>query len=141
MKDEIPVTKAGDPNMAAAIEKAKSTLDGFLAMTRNPSATYKSVSVKVALTDLGNTEHFWITPFFEKDGQFFGSISTPPRTISNVSMGKTVQFRRDEIVDWMYIEAASQRMHGNFTACALLKKESPGEAEKLKRQFGLTCDR
>jgi uncharacterized protein YegJ (DUF2314 family) len=52
--------------------------------------------------------------------------------------GQTITFKEDEIVDWLYLEDG--KMIGNFTACAMLKREPPQEAEKFIRQFGLRCD-
>ena len=40
----------------------------------------------------------------------------------------------------MHLEPAKNRMHGNFTACALLSKEPPKEAEAFKKQYGLRCE-
>ena len=40
----------------------------------------------------------------------------------------------------MHLEPAKNRMHGNFTACALLTKESPKDAAAFKKQYGLSCD-
>jgi hypothetical protein len=31
------------------------------------------------------------------------------------------------------------KMRGNFTACALLKREPADQAEAMKKQFGLSC--
>jgi hypothetical protein len=31
-------------------------------------------------------------------------------------------------------------MYGNFTACALVKREPGEEAEAFVKKFGLTCD-
>jgi uncharacterized protein YegJ (DUF2314 family) len=49
-------------------------------------------------------------------------------------------FARGEIHDWMYYDDANRRMKGNFTACALLTREKPEDAEKMKRTYGLVCD-
>jgi uncharacterized protein YegJ (DUF2314 family) len=54
--------------------------------------------------------------------------------------GQRIMFTRDQVVDWTYLEPAAKRMHGNFTACALLVHEDPAEAEEFKKQYGLVCD-
>jgi uncharacterized protein YegJ (DUF2314 family) len=55
-----------------------------------------------------------------------------------VKLGQLVEFSEAEIVDWLYMEGG--KMHGNFTACALLKREPPDQLEAMKKQYGLSCD-
>jgi uncharacterized protein YegJ (DUF2314 family) len=140
-QDEIAFAKPNDPDMAAAFEKARSTLGTFLVMAKAPPPQFRSVAVKVAVVDRGATEYFWITPFSETSSGYSGVLNNQPRLVSNVTMGAQLQFNRESIVDWMYIDSSTRQMHGNFTACALLKKEPHREAENMKRQFGLDCDR
>lgn len=51
--------------------------------------------------------------------------------------GQSFDFSEGEIVDWLYMDGA--KMKGNYTACALLKRE-PGQAAAFKARFGLDCD-
>jgi hypothetical protein len=39
----------------------------------------------------------------------------------------------------MYVEHG--KMVGNFTTCALLRREEPADAEAFKRRFGLTSQK
>lgn len=139
-RDEVTRVPDNDPEMAKAFRKAQTTLDGFLAIARSPSPHMRSVSVKVAVSDTNDTEYFWVTPFTENDGYFRGRISNNPRLVKNVSLNDEIKFERSRIVDWMYVDTLKKKMHGNFTACALLKHEPPSEAEKFRKQFGLECD-
>ena len=50
-------------------------------------------------------------------------------------MGDTVSFVKNEIVDWMYMDAG--RMKGNYSAHAILKSARPKDREAFKRRFGL----
>jgi uncharacterized protein YegJ (DUF2314 family) len=54
-----------------------------------------------------------------------------------VKFGQVIDFSEAEIVDWLYMEDG--KMRGNFTACALLKREPADQAEAMKKQFGLSC--
>ena len=54
--------------------------------------------------------------------------------------GQRYSFDYEDIVDWMYIDRSAQRMHGNFTACALLARQPKEEAEEAKRSWGLVCE-
>ena len=53
--------------------------------------------------------------------------------------GDVHAFAKADIVDWLYVDRPRRRMHGNFTACALMTREPPKEAAALRRQLGLTC--
>lgn len=37
-------------------------------------------------------------------------------------------------------DTSTNRMHGNFTACALLTKEPPEQRKDFMKQYGLRCD-
>ena len=124
--------------MATAFRRAKATLPKFLALARAPRSTITRMGLKVPIRDRGSTEYFWITPFIEKDGVLIGRIDNTPRSVSNVKAGQVIKFDPDDVVDWFYRE--NGRMVGNYTACALLKRESPHEVEAFRKRFGLTCD-
>ena len=53
----------------------------------------------------------------------------------NLKVGDTVSFVKNEIVDWMYMDAG--RMRGNYSAHAILKSARPEDREAFKRRFGL----
>ena len=131
----IGMVARDDPDMAAAMRKARETLPGFLALARVPPPTVTTLAVKVAIED---REFFWITPFEQRGAKFSGRINNTPHMVKTVRLGQTIEFSEDEIVDWTYYD--SGKSHGNFTACALLKREPRDQAEAFKQQFGLNCD-
>ena len=55
------------------------------------------------------------------------------------AMRKAFEAARADIVDWLYIDRPRRRMHGNFTACALMTREPAKEAAALRKQLGLAC--
>jgi uncharacterized protein YegJ (DUF2314 family) len=59
--------------------------------------------------------------------------------VKTVKARDTHGFARADIVDWLYIDRPRRRMHGNFTACALMTREPPKEAAALRKQLGLAC--
>jgi uncharacterized protein YegJ (DUF2314 family) len=137
-RDEVAAAPNTDPNMAAAMRKAQSTLADFLKIAAAPAPSTQGFSIKVAVREGERVEYFWITPFTNNGSQFSGEINNTPRVVHSVKMGQTITFAQSDIVDWMYIE--NNRMKGNFTACALLKSVPKNEAEDFRRQFGLDCD-
>jgi len=137
-RDDIAVVHRDDPEMAAAMDKARATLPDFLALARAPRRSMSNFAVKVAIGGPHTeAEYFWIASFKEKDGRFTGRINNTPRSVKSVKIGQTIAFSQDEIVDWLYLD--NGKMKGNYTACVLLKRE-PGQAEAFKKQFGLECD-
>ena len=138
-RDEIAAVADTDPNMAAAMRKAQSTLADFLKVATAPRPDTQGFSLKVAVREGERVEYFWITPFTNNGSQFSGEINNTPRVVRSVKLGQqTITFAQSDIVDWMYIE--NGRMKGNYTACALLKSAPKNEAEEFKNHFGLNCD-
>ncbi len=137
-KDEIVAVPKGDPDMEAAFRQAQATLKTFLDLSHAPRPTITSMAVKIAIRDGGATEYFWIKPFSEQDGRFAGKINNEPRSVHNVKLGQTIEFKQSDVVDWLYRE--NGKMFGNFTACALLKHAPPQEVEAFRREYGLDCE-
>jgi uncharacterized protein YegJ (DUF2314 family) len=126
--------------MTEAFRQARETLPEFLALARTPKPSIIHFAVKVGIsTGEDGKEFFWISPFEPRAGKYSGRINNTPRTAKTVKFGQVIDFSEDEIVDWLYIEA--DKMHGNFTACAMLKRQSPDQVEAARKEFGLSCDR
>ena len=139
-RDAVMSIKQGDAIMALAYKKARETLPDFLALVRAPRPTIKGFAVKVPVPYGTGTdaEFFWISPFEERDGEFRGRINNEPRFAKSVKNGQIVAFDQSQIVDWLYHEDG--RMVGNFTACALIKRESPAQQKAFMKHYGLSCD-
>lgn len=139
-RDEIAHMSREEPAMRKAFEQAKASLDTFLAQAKAPATGSDSYALKVAVSDGRNTEYFWVADFTGDGEQFTGVLNNQPRLVMKHRYGEKIAFRRDQIADWTYMDTANRRMHGNFTACALLTKEPPAQAAEFKRQYGLRCD-
>jgi uncharacterized protein YegJ (DUF2314 family) len=137
-RDGIAYVAKRDREMAAAMRKAREGLAQFLKLARSPRRTMWGFAVKVGVAEDDDTEFFWIAPFVQRNDEFSGEISNTPQLVKKVKLGQTITFKQDEIVDWLYQEGG--RMHGNFTACVLLKREPPQEAKEFMKQLGLRCD-
>jgi uncharacterized protein YegJ (DUF2314 family) len=138
-KDEVTSVPAGDAAMDAAFKQARATLDDFLAKQKLPPKNTEAYAVKVGISQRGNTEYFWLGSLTITGDKFEGTINNQPRLVNHVKYGQRYAFKRAEIFDWTYIDRAERRTYGNFTACALLTREPPKEAEEFKRQMGLSC--
>jgi uncharacterized protein YegJ (DUF2314 family) len=136
--DGIVNVAKGDPDMTAAMGRARASLPEFFAFVRDPTPRMSGFSVKVAVRDGSQTEFFCIMPFERKDENFSGQINNRPRTVHNVTFGQTIAFAESEIVDWMYMDG--DKMKGSYTTCAILKKEPRKDADAMMKRYGLACD-
>jgi uncharacterized protein YegJ (DUF2314 family) len=138
-RDDVFSIPNDDPEMAAAMRQARATLADFLALARAPPQSMKNFSVKIGLrADLGGYEFVWVRPFTSKGDQFSGQLRNTPRRIKRLKLGDTIRFVQNDIVDWTYSDGT--RTKGNFTACALLKREPRRDAEAFVRRYGLECN-
>jgi uncharacterized protein YegJ (DUF2314 family) len=137
-RDDVALVEKNDPDMAAAFRKARETLPEFLALAHAPRPTASKLAVKIAIAAGDDDEYFWVAQFAPRGDKYGGKINNTPRAAKQVKLGQLVEFSEAEIVDWLYMEGG--KMHGNFTACALLKREPPDQLEAMKKQFGLSCD-
>jgi uncharacterized protein YegJ (DUF2314 family) len=137
-RDEIFKIAKGDPVMAEAMRKARATLSEFLALADNPRPGAKNFSVKIGLPAGDDREFVWIRPFARKGGTFTGRLVNTPRTVSGLRYGDTLTFAERDIVDWSYLD--DDNMKGNYTACALLTKESPRDRDEFMKRYRLRCD-
>jgi len=139
LEDQVSSVSVGDRAMKAAFAKARATLPSFLRLFDKPSNGLERFSVKIAVRDGGNVEYFWIYPFERYESYFSGRLNNRPRSVANVKFGQEVKFTQAEIVDWTYTDTGTGRMHGNFTACALLTQETPAERKRFLETFNIRC--
>jgi uncharacterized protein YegJ (DUF2314 family) len=137
-RDELVYLALNDAVMSVAIQSARDSLPGFLALAKQPAPEMKGFSVKIALIGDGGPEFFWMHPFAHIGARFIGQIGNMPRTVEGLKMGDTIAFARRDIVDWMYMDAGVMR--GNYSARAILRSALPQDRQAFKRRFGLDFD-
>ncbi len=138
--DEVIVRDNNDPAMRKAMSRVAETLPEFLKLASNPKPGTSRYSLKVGISDGRNTEYFWIGNFSRIENAFTGTLNNEPRLVKNHKLGERITFTPKQIADWMYVDERSNKMVGNFTACALLSKEPPAQAAAFKQQYGLSCE-
>jgi uncharacterized protein YegJ (DUF2314 family) len=139
-RDELAHMSSEEPVMRQAFEKARATLDDFLRKAAAPPAGTARYALKVAVSDGKNTEYFWVNNFAAQGQGFVGDLANEPRMVKKYKNGERFAFARAQIADWTYVDQSTKSMIGNFTACALLTKESPADREAFKRQYGFKCE-
>ena len=126
--------------MLRAFSKSKETIDSFLHLVESGDPSVDAPSVKVKIEDNGAVEYFWITDFSITASGLSGSVNNDPDSVHSVKLGQVITFPKSQIYDWMYLDTATKRTVGNFTACALLTHESPKDAAEFKTTYHLDCD-
>ena len=128
----------GDADMAAAIDRARATVPQFLELARAPKPSMKNFAIKLPIPYAEGNEYFRLRLIEFRGDQILGQIRNTPRHAKNVKYGERILFKDKDISDWTYNDG--KRMMGNFTACAMLKRETKANADAFKREFGLECD-
>lgn len=139
-RDEVAYMESEDPIMRKAFKQARDTLDEFLRKAVNPAKNTSNYALKVAVSDGRNTEYFWVGQFKMSGTGFSGELGNEPRDVKKYKMGERFSFSRAQIADWVYMDDRTNSLVGNFTACALLTKETAADAQAFKQRYGLKCD-
>ncbi|WP_348628689.1 DUF2314 domain-containing protein [Mesorhizobium sp. M1A.F.Ca.IN.022.07.1.1] len=135
--DKTVMVAPDDAEMAAAISKARSSLDDFLALSDAPPPGTGRFKLKVMVVDGHATEHFWVIPFKRTATGFVGILANEPKLVRNVVFGQNIEFSKDDISDWGYTRDRHQV--GSFTVCVMFKKMSKEEADYMRTQYGFDC--
>ena len=127
-----------DPQMLAAIGKARETVDTFVAALQNPQPSQSSFSVKMPITDGPNTEHMWILPVRLENDQFVGQLNNEPDALQGKKLGDTVRVAKDKISDWMFTE--NRRLVGGYTLRVLRSNMSAAERAEFDKTVDFAVD-
>lgn len=114
--------------MDAAIARAKAEVDTFISVLEKRQGS--DFSVKVPITDQGETEHFWMTDVTYSNGTFEGKIGNDPAVVTNVRYQQKWRATKTEISDWSFMRDG--KMHGNYTMRPLLKTFPKEEADAYR---------
>jgi uncharacterized protein YegJ (DUF2314 family) len=123
----------GDPEMAAAIAKARAGLAVFWKALAQPGAGEEGFALKVAIKDGKDVEHFWLLDIARDGDKLSGTINNEPEIVGNVSNGERYQFTDADISDWLYMR--NGKMVGNETMRPLLKRMPKSQAEQYRAMY------
>ena len=106
------VVESSDPEMVAAIERARSTFDFF---TEN----YKTMendgySVKFGLkTPDDDLEYIWFNPIEISGNEIKAACANEPVNLPGLKPGDVRTLKRSEVADWMIV--VGKKCYGGFT--------------------------
>lgn len=139
--EETAISAPGDPEMQAAFDKARRTLNYFLDVAESRPPDTRGFALKVGVAEQDQIEFFWVYPFQREEDGFSGRINSEPELLNSVFKGQVIEFDRSQIVDWTFEDQATKIMHGNYTGCVLLQREAPEYAAQFQELYGLNCDK
>jgi uncharacterized protein YegJ (DUF2314 family) len=129
-RDKVVNVDENDPEMLAAIDKARESLPQFWQVFEDRGRGESNFALKVKITDKNGTEHFWATEIERKDGRTMATINNDPNIVASVKLGDRIEIPEADISDWLYIR--NEKMVGNETLRPLLNRMPAEEAEKLE---------
>ncbi len=128
--DRVVMVDDQDPEMTAAIAKARSQLPHFWQTFEKPARGESDFALKVEITDTNGSEHFWTTDLQRTNGVIRGTINNDPNIVKTVKLGSRITIPEPDISDWLY--RRDNRMVGNYTIRAMFKKMPAKQVEQLK---------
>ncbi len=132
-KDRVIDVPSEDPEMNAAIAKARSTLPEFWSAVEAGKPNESDFALKVMIVDGGEVEHFWLTEVAKSGTGYVGTISNDPNAVRNVTAGQRYEFNEAEISDWLYFR--NGKMVGNETMRPLLKRMPKEQADQYRALY------
>ena len=127
--------KAGDPDMDAAIARARTRLQAFFGRADQPEQGESAFAVKVALpTRAGMLEHIWATQFVRiGTDRYQGQVANQPVNVDGIKIGSVIEFGEGQISDWMF--RRDGKIVGYETLRPLLKGMPERQAASLRMQL------
>jgi uncharacterized protein YegJ (DUF2314 family) len=128
--DHVVNVPNDDPEMAAAIAKARGSLATFWQAWKAPKQGEEGFSLKVRIPyGNGNSaEHFWLIEIERAGGKYSGIINNEPAYATQVEAGERYEFAEADISDWLFMR--NGKMVGNETMRPLLKRMPKEQAEQ-----------
>ena len=138
-QDRAPVYDIanGDPEMAAAIAKARASLPVFWASYEAPKSTEEGHSLKArfAVPNRRNShEHIWMAEVKKlPNGRYSARFANQPRDLPGKRAGNLVEFAEADISDWMFMR--NGKIVGGETIRPLLKSMSKADAAAMRARM------
>ena len=136
-EDRSPVVDvpSSDPEMAAAIGKARATLPTFWASYQNPKPSEGGFSLKARFPyGTRNGEHIWMAEVKKlESGRYSGRFANEPVHLPGKHLGDLVEFADADISDWMFMR--NGKIVGGETIKPLLKSMSKADAAAMRARM------
>ena len=132
-RDKVVGIGDDDPEMAAAIAKARQTLPQFWQVFDKREHGESNFVLVVRITDKGRVEHFSITDFERRDGKTMVTISNNPNIVASVKLGDRLEIPEADITDWRNMRDG--KYVGMTTFKVQLKHMRAADFEQVKKMM------
>lgn len=126
MKGRLDVIEANaDPELAAAVMRAKRELPTFIQSLQKPIAGQSDFAVNGRFQTPRGFEQIWLSVDRYESGVFFGRLNADPIAIPGKHKGDAVQVPEASVSDWLYRD--NGKLAGGYTMELLLKRSRQGK--------------
>src|SRR5437763_5819213 len=102
-RDKVVGIGDDEPEMAAAIARARQTLPQFWQVFDKREHGESNFVLVVRITDKGRIEHFHTTDFERRGGKTMVTISNHPNIVASVKLRDRIEIPETDITDWHYM--------------------------------------
>jgi len=124
----VPVIEISDddPDMIAAVQKAKDTWPEFVAAFNEKADDCSNFGAKVKMTVDGETEFIWLEVIGLEPRYVHGKLANDPVALGDLQLGSQVEVPLEDVQDWCYLKNAEPV--GLYSLAAIQKaQERRGE--------------
>lgn len=135
-QDRSPIVdvRTSDPEMNAAMARARGTLPAFWASYEAQKQSETGHALKVRFSTRKGGEHIWIGEVKKQpDGTFTGLFANQPRDLPGKHAGDKVSFTEADISDWMFMR--NGKIVGGETIKPTLKSLPKADADALRARM------
>jgi uncharacterized protein YegJ (DUF2314 family) len=132
--DPVVQVPASDPEMNAAIAKARQQLPHFWSTFSRPTKGESDFCIKVKIEDKGAVEYFWCADIERSGDKITAIVNNDPEIVKCVKLGQRIAITEHDIADWLYMR--DQKMVGNYTLRPLMKTMNKEERSKAEALLG-----
>ena len=132
-RDKVVGIGDDDPEMAAAIPKARQTLPQFWQVFDKREHGESNFVLVVRITDKGRIEPFFATDFERRDGKTMVTISNAPKIVASVKLGDRIEIPEADITDWQYMRDG--KYVGMTTFKVWFKRMPADQVEQAKKMM------
>ncbi|MBW7974322.1 DUF2314 domain-containing protein [Bradyrhizobium sp. BR 10289] len=123
-----------DPEMNAAIARARATLPVFWASYNAPKRTETEHTLKVRFQTAGDDEYIWVSDVKKlPGGDYAARFADTPRNLPGKRFGDLTEFKDADISDWMFMR--NDKIVGGETIKPLLKSMPKPDADALRARM------
>ncbi len=121
MRGRVDVVEAErDPELAAAVIRARKELPRFIAALQNPTPDQREFAVNARFETPRGPEQIWIRVSKYEKGVFSGEVADEPVAIPKLKKGDKVNVPEAVVNDWLFRNGAL--IAGGYTMQVLLKR-------------------